>query len=163
MGKLFVIWGPSGAGKTSLVIEVLKELKDLYNLTKVVTYTTRSKRPSEVDGVDYYFITRDEFLKKKLSGFFLESSDSYGSLYGSPASILEDLDKGYSFIMIVDLEGAVRLRIAMPNAVFIKIEVTNPSTLKDRLCNRGSEKKQDIERRLLVNSAELSREKELSF
>ena len=99
-GKVFVISAPSGTGKTTLVKETINRLNNQYDISKVITYTTRNLRTGEINGKDYHFISHDDFLQKEKDGFFLEITKYDNQKYGSPASILTDIQLGKSFIIM---------------------------------------------------------------
>ena len=106
-GKLFIVVGPSGVGKTTLVEAALDELRGM-SLCKVVTYTTRLQREHEVNGVDYHFISVDDFCAKKAQEFFLESNFWCGNYYGSSKESVAGMQQGISYIMILDCTGPVQ-------------------------------------------------------
>src|SRR3990167_753346 len=120
-GKLFVLSGPSGVGKTTLAAMLFARLGKSHNLSRVITYTTKSPRVGEQNGVDYHFITVPEFESKLLSGFFIEYSKSYGHYYGSPRSILLDLKQGKSLLLVVDQTGACNIKRQFVQAILIWI------------------------------------------
>jgi guanylate kinase len=136
-GKLFIISAPSGGGKTTITEEVITRLGQLYDIQKVITYTSRAPRNNEVNGIDYYFVTPEDFIEKKSHRFFLETTSYDNNYYGSPASIISDLDHGKSFILVTDRQGALILKNKVPGAVLIWVYVTNPLEIKNRLINRS--------------------------
>lgn len=158
-GKLFILSAPSGAGKTTLMHRVLKELENKVHLERVITYTTKQPRTNEIDGFDYHFISRDTFDELLQQGFFLEYSKAYVDYYGSPASIIEELNKGVSYIIIVDRIGAQDILKKVPDAVTIWIEAPSMEELKLRLISRATETPEKIERRLLRAHQEIDLEK----
>ena len=109
-GKLFIISGSSGVGKTTLAQAMLDRLGQSSGLRRVVTYTTRSPRGQEVPGIDYHYITVDEFQHKLAIGFFMEYSQVYSHYYGSPRYVLDELRSGHSFLLVIDLVGAVKIK-----------------------------------------------------
>jgi guanylate kinase len=135
-GKIFVVSGPSGAGKTSLVSLLMARLGQDYKLERIITYTTRTKRDRESDFVDYRFIPEDEFKQKIETGFFIEWSQAYGAYYGSPMDQLEKLHRGTSLIMIMDVPGALHM-IKNYNACSIWVAPPTLTDLKERLHKRG--------------------------
>ena len=155
IGKLFIVSAPSGAGKTTLVNEVIKTFKSQFNLNRVITYTTRPQRPCDIHGKDYYFISKQEFEQKIHENFFLEYSCEYGNYYGSPCHIMDDLKAGKSYCMIVDLVGARALHQKINTAVFIWIYPKSLEILKQRLIKRNSDDMQEIERRLQLANKEM--------
>jgi guanylate kinase len=153
IGKLFVISAPSGAGKTTLVERALNELGCL---KRVVTFTTKEPRARETQDIDYYFISRAEFEQKIAEHFFLEWSDVYGAYYGTPRSILQELEQGESRIVIVDRKGALAIQEIYPEAVLIWIKPPSLEILKQRLCDRNTESAEKINFRLALAQNELA-------
>jgi guanylate kinase len=157
-GKLFIITAPSGAGKTSVTKAVILKLKNILPIEKVITYTTRQPRPGEVSGVDYHFISTQDFFKKQAEGFFLETTNYANNFYGSPSSIIKDLKNGKSFIVVTDMAGAKNFKNnIMPGAVSIWITVSDPKELCSRLEKRGDPKAL-IEKRLKLALEEMAQE-----
>ena len=105
-GKLFVVSAPSGAGKTTIVNFIVERYGHYFNLSRVVTYTTKKPHKSEKNGLDYYFVSKEEFEQKAKEDFFIEYSTAYGHYYGSPFHIVHDLDIGKSYILVIDQNGA---------------------------------------------------------
>ncbi len=154
-GKLFVIAAPSGAGKTTVTNEVIKRLSPEINISKVRTTTTRAPRPGEVNGVDYDFISIQEFEKREKEGYFLETTKYSGQLYGSPNSILEDLNLGKSFIIVTDLPGVHELKKVAHFACFLWITAPSINELKNRLIKRENNEKNHVEKRLKLAQEEM--------
>ncbi len=154
-GKLFVVSAPSGAGKTTIVLEVLKGLKDA-SIQRVVTFTSKKPSSLEAQGIDYHFVTTEEFKEKIEQGFFIEYSTEYGAYYGLPKSGLHPLDEGCSCIAIVDKEGAVSLNNYERDAILVRIEPPDTKALEERLSHRGRESEEDIAFRLSLADKELS-------
>ncbi len=136
--KLFVVSAPSGAGKTTLVTELLQSLPAGCCLERVVTYTTRMPRPKETD-IHYHFMSAEQFKERIQEGFFLEWSSWYGNYYGSPKSVLEKLKKGISLIMILDRSGARAIKALVPKAELIWIKPPSLAVLEERLKKRGDD------------------------
>jgi guanylate kinase len=157
-GTLFVISAPSGAGKTTLVNKVLQKLAPKYSLSKVITYTSRNPRTNEVEGIDYFFITKQNFIKKKEEGFFLETTTYNGEFYGSPRSIKATLEKGQSLVLISDWNGAKNLLTINYKPILLWIVPPNLDILKKRLMIRGTETKQEIEKRIHLAKKEMEDE-----
>lgn len=157
VGKIFVVSAPSGAGKTTLVTELVSRYPG--KLERVVTYTTREPRYNEIDGVDYCFISVKEFEEKITQGFFIEWSTAYGTYYGSPVSLLEKAEKGTSSIIILDWEGARRFFEVVPQAVGVWITVSHPHVLFERLLKRGTETAESRDKRFARACLELEQEK----
>lgn len=158
-GKIFVISAPSGTGKTTLVSELLKQWNNTHKLKRGITYTTRSKRSGEQDGIEYYFITRAQFEEKIKEDFFLEWSEYCDHLYGSAKSLLcEVFYNDISFILILDQNGARALH-KIPSIVLIWIIPPNLQELSARLEKREKNLKEDKEKRLKKAEEEIRSEK----
>jgi len=157
-GKLFIISAPSGGGKTTITQEVIARLAGKYNIQRAINYTSRAPRDNEVNGIDYYFITQEEFLEKKAAGFFLETTRYDNNYYGSPISLIRDLAHGISFILTTDRPGAAVIKHRVPEAILIWIYVSNPHDIKQRLIQRSLTKSQNIERRFILAQQETEQE-----
>ncbi|MCS7191975.1 MAG: guanylate kinase [Armatimonadetes bacterium] len=145
-GRLFVISGPSGVGKGTLVAQVMKKLP---NLKRAVTYTTRQPRQGEISGKDYYFVTREEFERLKQEGAFLEWAEVYGNFYGSPKREVEEiLSKGHNVLLVLDVQGALTVKQEIPEALLIFIAPPSLDELRRRIKARGTNPPEDIERRM---------------
>lgn len=147
-GKIFVISAPSGAGKSTLVKALLEEIRPHHPIKQVITYTSRQPRGTERDGYDYHFLTEPEFENRIAQGFFIEWSCAYGTYYGSPRSIMDDCRDGMSSLLIIDRVGAEQVKVQIPDAILIWIDVPNIGVLRERLVARGTENEEQIERRL---------------
>jgi guanylate kinase len=135
-GILIVLSGPSGAGKGTICRALLQ--KGDYWLS--VSATTRSPRAGEVEGKNYYFLNKDEFISKIDSGDFLEYAEVYGNFYGTPRSrVIESLESGKNVILEIDIQGALRVKESYPGGVFIFILPPSMEILKQRIIGRGSE------------------------
>lgn len=144
--RLFVISGPSGAGKVTLLAELRKQRPDL-GLT--VSATTRSPRPGEVDGTSYYFLSDEEFRRRIAAGEFVEWAEVHGHLYGTLVSEVKRLlAKGHSLVLEIDVQGALNVRKVYPDAVLVFIEPPSLQVLEERLRGRGTEDEASIELRL---------------
>jgi len=144
-GRLFVVSGPSGVGKGTLVAEVLKRLP---NLRRVVTYTTRPPRPNEASGHDYHFVSPEEFERLKAQGAFLEWAEVYGNFYGSPRKEVERLrQQGYDVVLVLDVQGALSVKRQCPDAILIFIEPPSLEELRRRMERRGTDPPEVIARR----------------
>lgn len=157
-GVLFIISAASGAGKTSLVSQLLNRNES--NLKRVVTYTCREPREYEREGIDYHFLSRSDFEQRIERNFFLEWSQVYGTYYGCPASIRDDLNQGQSLIMIVDRAGMISLSRLIPESIRIWLTVPNLEVLRQRLLERATESLEKVEDRIAIaiteNEAETS-------
>lgn len=142
-GNLIVISGPSGCGKGTICESLLKKNPKLFFS---VSMTTRNPREGEVDGVDYYFVSKDEFLNKIDDGGMLEYAVVYnGNYYGTPREEVEKkLNEGVDVILEIEIEGAAQVNEAMPDAIFIFIMPPSMRELKRRLIKRNTETKEQI-------------------
>lgn len=159
-GHLFIISGSSGSGKTSIVSTVIPDLSSQYTIERVVTYTTKTPRYNEVHGVDYHFITEEDFKSKIEQGFFLEWSNDYGHYYGSPSSIQKGIESGASYILIADRTGAQSILsyAHIPKTlIWVYVEVEQLAT---RLTSRNADSLSSIERRLALAKKEIELEQE---
>lgn len=152
--KLFVISGPSGAGKGTLVARVRERRS---NLGLTVSATTRAPRDGEQDGVSYYFLTREEFKRRVDAGEFVEWAEVHGNCYGTLVSEVESkLQGGSSLILEIDVQGALQVKKHFPDAVLIFIKPPSLEALRQRLVGRGSETPESLELRLADASDELA-------
>lgn len=153
-GTLFVISAPSGAGKTSLVA---RSLKDNPQLSVSVSHTTRPPRPGEQDGVNYHFVSKEQFEAMIADGQFLESATVFDNYYGTSQKEVEDrLNAGEDLILEIDWQGAQQVRKQIKSLVSIFILPPSISVLKQRLSDRGQDDKVVIERRLAEAREEIS-------
>lgn len=142
-GLLIVVSGPSGAGKDTVCNKVVEDMKD----TKIsISMTSREPRGKEQDGVEYYFVTKEEFEEKIKNDEFLEYAVVHNNqYYGTPkAKIEEDISKGKNIILVIDIQGALKIKEILPEALFIFIMPPSMEELKDRLIKRGTESKKKI-------------------
>lgn len=145
-GTLYVISAPSGAGKTSLVAAMLGN-DDKLGVS--ISHTTRPMREGEQDGVNYHFVSRDEFEAMIARGEFLEHADVFGNYYGtSHIWVRETLARGQDVILEIDWQGAEQVRRLMPECVSIFIVPPSAATLRERLTGRGTDAPDVVERRL---------------
>jgi len=153
-GTLYIVSAPSGAGKTSLV----KALIDSMAQVRVsVSHTTRAMRPGEVDGVNYHFTAREEFVEMLKQGDFLEHAEVFGNLYGTSHSwVKQTLAKGYDLILEIDWQGAQQVRKLVPDAKSIFILPPTHKDLRQRLHNRGQDADDVIDLRMQQAIAEMS-------
>lgn len=158
-GKLFLIAAPSGTGKTTIATKIVEKLGKKLPISRVITYTTRHKRPNEVDGVDYFFIDKTTFLKKIAQGFFLEMTNYNGELYGSPSSLIDEMKAGKSFIMVTDRTGVISLKNLIPDLISIWISPPSLLELEQRLKGRGTENNEEIKKRLIIAQQEMNLER----
>jgi len=145
-GTLFVISAPSGAGKTSLVAEMVRADQ---KLGVSVSHTTRPMREGEKDGVNYHFVSRAEFEAMISRGEFLEHADVFGNYYGtSMVWVRETLARGHDVILEIDWQGAEQVRRLIPECVSVFIVPPSYEILRDRLVGRGTDASDVVERRL---------------
>ncbi len=156
-GTLFLVTAPSGAGKTTLVVDVIKRIGQEYNLQKVITYTTKSPRPGEVPGKDYHFLSEQEFIIRLSEGFFVEHSTAYGAYYGFPKEVFGFLQEGRSYMGIVDLAGAESIKSYADEAVLIGVRPPDVASLEARLTSRAEDSTEAITFRLGLAQDELAK------
>ena len=146
MSNIFIISAPSGCGKTSLV----RELCQTYSfLEQTVSYTTRTIRSGEVDGKDYHFISKDEFIKNKKNNKFIESQNVYDNFYGTTyESINEILASGKDAILEIDYKGMLLIKSKIPSSQSIYILPPSVEELEKRLFDRGLDSDEVIEKRV---------------
>ena len=153
-GKLFVITGPSGVGKGTLISR-LREAVPALDLS--VSATTRPPRQGERQGVHYHFMDSAEFDRQVAAGAFLEHADYASHRYGTLRSEVEPrLARGESVVLEIELQGARQVRAAMPDAVQVFIAPPSPGALRERLDGRGTDSEEEIARRLAVAEQELA-------
>jgi guanylate kinase len=155
-GKLIVISGPSGAGKTTLVRRVFEECPDL---VASVSATTRPPRPGERDGIDYHFLSPAEFERRRQAGEFLECFEVFdrGTWYGTLAGeVTPSLEAGKSVVLEIDVQGAMEVAKRFPQAITIFVHPGSPDELERRLRGRGTDSEEAIHRRLEAASRELA-------
>ena len=153
-GILFVLSGPSGVGKGTVLDRVFDKYQDVeYS----VSMTTREPRPGEVDGEDYYFVSTSEFKKHKDNDGFIESACVHGNFYGTPKKFVQEaLDEGRDIILEIDINGARQVRKNFEDAVYIFLTPPSFDELKNRLEKRDSESKADMEIRLRNARSEMT-------
>jgi guanylate kinase len=160
-GKVFVITGPSGVGKGTLIRTLLERMPEL---ELAVSATTRAPRPGERDGVHYHFLDDAEFDRRVLEGDFLEHAEYSGRRYGTLRS---ELDKrttdGASVVLEIEVQGARQVAERMPEAIRIFIAPPSEDVLRTRLIGRGTDDSEQIERRLEVAKAELAAAGDFSY
>ncbi len=153
-GLLIVISGPSGAGKGTLCNLIKKEFPNIYYSISV---TTRKPRQGEKDGVDYFFMSKEEFIELKDANGLLEWAEVYGNYYGTPKKkVEENIEAGKDVILEIDIQGALKVKKQFPEGVFIFIVPPSISELKRRIEARGKDSPEDISKRLSCAHDELS-------
>lgn len=157
-GTLFIISGPSGVGKTTVVNEILQKHSHIFK--RLITYTTKPPRHTEVPGHDYHFVSDEEFMHKVQTGFFLEYSDAYIYKYGTPAFVMEDIKKGMNYIVIMDRAGVQSLKNMGIPCVAVWLCPESLDVLAERLRKRGTENEEKMQKRLQRAQVELSCELE---
>ena len=159
--KVIIISSPSGAGKTTLCKLLLKKMR---NINLSVSYTSRNKRLNEINGKDYFFVTKDKFNKLKNKNFFIETAINFGNHYGSPYKNLK-ISKKNQILFDIDWKGARKIRNKVDKKNIIDFFILPPSIkeLKKRLIKRGRDKKDDIDLRLSYAINEISHYKEYSY
>ena len=142
-GLLIVVSGPSGAGKDSIINEVLKKKET--NAWVSISMTSRQPRGQEENGKDYFFVTREEFEENIQKGNLLEYAEYNGNYYGTPKHKIDEyLDKGIDVILIIEIQGALQIKELIPEALFIFIMPPSMEELKKRLVNRGTDSEDKI-------------------
>ena len=156
-GHLFIISAPSGAGKTTLAKAVLQQFPDiLYS----ISYTTRKPRANEQDGVDYHFVSKQDFKKEIIKGHWAEWAEVYGNYYGtSDEFIKKSLSSGCDILLDIDVQGTLQILKHYPDSVTIFILPPSVNALRKRLEMRGSDSKAVIAKRLVTASKEMTQKK----
>jgi guanylate kinase len=158
VAKVFVIVGPAGVGKGTLVRHLRERLPAL---SLSVSATTRPPRPAEVDGEHYHFLTRDEFARRVDAGDFVEHAEYAGNCYGTLKSELQSrLGAGQSVLLEIELQGARQLRETLPDAVTLFIAPPTRQALRARLMRRGTDSPEQIAARLEAAERELAAQPE---
>ena len=161
-GNFLVISGPSGSGKSSLMKEVIAEISDSYFS---ISSTTRAIREGEVDGINYHFISKEDFEKDIDAGFFLEWAKVHDNYYGTSLKpILKELHEGKLVICDIDVQGHKIAREKFGNLI-TSVFITTPDqkSLKERLLNRGTDSVKIIEKRLANAVSEMTRIREYDY
>ncbi|MCA1743928.1 MAG: guanylate kinase [Desulfonatronovibrio sp.] len=145
-GLLLIISAPSGAGKSTLINMLIREYP-WFGFS--ISYTTRTPRPGEVNGRDYYFVDHEQFISLKKENFFAEWAEVHGNFYGTPSQmVLEAVNAGQSLIFDIDIQGAAQLKNNLNMGVSVFILPPSLQQLEQRLVKRGSDNMETIEKRL---------------
>jgi guanylate kinase len=153
-GRLFVLSGPSGVGKGSLLGALLAYLP---GVRKSVSATTRAARPAEVDGVDYHFLSRDRFVADIAKDRFFEYAEYNGNYYGTPCEPVEQLRAlGLDVFLEIEVQGARIVRTLTPDAILIFVQPPSLAALEERLRMRGTDSDARIAERLRIAESEIS-------
>ena len=151
-GKLIVVSGPSGVGKSVICKEVLKRTGVKYSISA----TTRTPRPGEINGVDYHFVSVEKFQQMIADQKLLEHAEVFGNYYGTPAEPVEKtITMGQNIVLEIDVQGGIQVSKIMPQATFVLIVPPSEEELKTRLANRGTEDEESFNRRFSKSQAEL--------
>ena len=158
MARVFVITGPSGVGKGTLIRGLMERLPEL---ELSISATTRPPRAGEEDGVDYYFLSPQEFQRRVRAEEFVEHADYAGRSYGTLRSELERrMQHGAAVVLEIEVEGARQVRRSVPDAVQVFIAPPSLDALRTRLIGRGTDGSEEVERRLRVAEHELQAQPE---
>lgn len=160
-GLLIVVSGPSGAGKDTICQKLIKENS---NIWMSVSMTTRKPRSLEKDGVDYFFVSSEEFENKINDNTFLEYASYNDNYYGTPKDKVEEkLNEGKDVILVIDINGAINIKKIIPSALFIFIMPPDMETLKNRLIGRKTESKDKVVQRFITAYNEVNNYKKYNY
>jgi len=152
-GDVFVISAPSGSGKTTICSRLLQRVE---GLELSVSYTTRQRKPGETDGKDYFFIDGDKFDKMVILKEFLEYASVYGNRYGtSRERVLSIVSRGIDAVLEIDVQGGMKIKEMLPEAVLVGIFPPDWETLEQRLAGRGRDSREEMETRLEAAGREM--------
>ena len=153
-GQIIVVSGPSGAGKDTIVGKLLEHNNSIW---LSVSATSREPRNGEVDGENYFFLTKEDFEKKIKENYFLEYAEYAGNYYGTPKDkMIEKIEKGIDVVLVIEIQGAKKIKEMIPEAIFIFIMPPSEKELLHRLKNRKTEKKEKIIERFNIAYKEIN-------
>ena len=153
-GQLIVVSGPSGAGKDTIISKVAEANKKVWIS---ISATSRKPRKGEEDGINYFFLTKEEFEENIKNDYFLEYAEYAGNYYGTPKEkIVEKLNKGIDVILVIEIQGAKKIKDLVPEAIFIFIMPPSEKELLKRLKNRKTEAKEKIIERFNIAYKEMN-------
>ncbi len=160
-GILFVISGPSGVGKGTLV-NILRQ--NCHEIILSVSATTRKPRRDEINGTHYFFLEKEDFENRIKTGEFLEWAEFSGNLYGTSREFVDEmLKKGQNILLEIDVQGAIQVKQKLPESILIFIEPPSLEELKARLFKRKTESEEEIENRLTIVKSELKHKHDFNY
>lgn len=161
-GLLIVLSGPSGVGKGTVLKEVMKD--ESLHLAYSVSMTTREKRPGEEEGVNYYYVTKEQFLSAVKNGEMLEYAQFVGNYYGTPLHEVERLrDEGKNVLLEIEVQGCMQIKEKCPDVVTIFIVPPNMKELENRIRGRGTEAEEVVQQRLEKANKEMDMIREYKY
>ena len=161
-GLLIVLSGPSGVGKGTIRKALFE--RENHNFSYSISMTTRNMRQGEEDGKDYYFVSKEEFLKRIDEGKFLEHAEFVGNYYGTPLDkVTEQMDKGKEVVLEIEVDGAMQVKKKIPESILIFILPPTKNALYERLKGRGTESEDVILKRIARSNLELGYAKNYDY
>jgi guanylate kinase len=144
-GRMLLISGPSGSGKSTICKRLLEDSRVVFSISA----TTRAPRPGERNGVEYHFLTKDEFRRRIAEGAFLEHAEVYGNMYGTLRAPMEEaITRGDTYLVEIDVQGALQLKALDVPGIYVFVAPPSFEALRKRLTGRGTEAPEVLERRL---------------